>query len=130
MIDKSLILNKIKAHLKLKTDAEFARFLGIKQNTLSNWHKRNTFDADLIIQKCDFLNYAWVLTGSGQMLKTTENSLPDDLVNEVQSDNRSDFYKTNELEMWKELYRVQANLLEEIKKDRDRLKRMLEDQND
>lgn len=69
MIDKSLILNKIKGHLGLKKDAEFAKYLGIKQNTLSNWHSRNTFDIDLISQKCDFLNYDWLLTGKGEMLK-------------------------------------------------------------
>lgn len=50
MIDKSLILSKIKSHLGLKKESEFANFLGIKQNTLSTWHSRNTFDIDLISQ--------------------------------------------------------------------------------
>ena len=43
-IDNSLILNKIKSHYDFKNDAEFARFLDIKPNTLSNWHSRNTID--------------------------------------------------------------------------------------
>lgn len=74
MIDKSLILSKIKSHLGFKKESEFANFLGIKQNTLSTWHSRNTFDIDLISQKCDFLNYDWLLTGRGDMLKSAEGS--------------------------------------------------------
>ena len=49
IIDNSLILSKIKSYLGLKNDAEFARFLEIKPNTLSNWYSRNTIDYNKII---------------------------------------------------------------------------------
>ena len=71
-MDKSLILNEIKKYLNIKTDTEFANFLGIKQNTLSSWKARNSIDYDLIISKCDYLNANWLLTGEGSMLKEEE----------------------------------------------------------
>lgn len=69
-IDKGLILNEIKNHLGLKKDSEFARFLGIKPQTLSSWYSRNTYDVDLLYAKCEFLNAHWLLTGTGKMLKS------------------------------------------------------------
>lgn len=64
-MDKSLILNTIKEHYKFKTTTSFAKFLGIKQNTLSNWYARNTIDYDRVISKCDGINGHWLLTGKG-----------------------------------------------------------------
>lgn len=57
MVDKALILNSIKNHLNIKTDKEFAEYLGIRQNVLSNWRSRNTFDIEVLTQKCDFVNF-------------------------------------------------------------------------
>lgn len=69
-MDKSLILNEIKKHLNFKSDSDFANYLGIKPQVLSNWRSRNTFDTDLIYTKClEFINAEWLLTGKGSMLK-------------------------------------------------------------
>lgn len=68
-VDNSLILNTIKSHYKFKNDAEFARFLEIKANTLSNWYSRNTIDYNKIITKCVEIDANWLLTGKGEMLK-------------------------------------------------------------
>lgn len=68
-MDKSLILKEIKKHYNFKTDGEFADFLGIKQNTLSNWASRNSIDYDRIISKCEDIDANWLLTGKGEMLK-------------------------------------------------------------
>lgn len=69
-MDKSLILKEIKKHYSFKTDGEFAAFLGIKQNTLSNWSTRNSIDYDRIIEKCEDIDANWLMTGKGEMLKT------------------------------------------------------------
>jgi|AntRauMFilla1563_2_1112583.scaffolds.fasta_scaffold23286_2 transcriptional regulator with XRE-family HTH domain len=69
MIDKPLILNKIKSHLNIKYGKDFAEFLGIKESTLSMWYKRETYDIELLFKKCEFLNPEWLLTGKGSMLK-------------------------------------------------------------
>lgn len=68
-MDKSIILNKIREYLKLKSDAEFASFLGIKPTTLSSWRSRNTYDLELLYSKCGQLNPEWLLTGTEPMLK-------------------------------------------------------------
>lgn len=69
-IDKSLILNKIKSSYGLKSDAEFARFLGIAPTTLSSWYKRNTMDYDLVYSKCEGLIGDFLLSGKGEIRKT------------------------------------------------------------
>lgn len=68
-MNKSLILNRIKLAYSLKNDAELARFLEIQRNTLSNWYSRNTIDYDKVFLKCESLNFDWLLTGQGPMLK-------------------------------------------------------------
>ena len=68
-MDKLLILNKIKEHLSFRFDKDFADFLEIKTTTLAMWYKRNTFDIELLFNKCEFLSPEWLLTGSGEMLK-------------------------------------------------------------
>ena len=73
-MDKSFIINQIKLHLGIKTDSEFAEFLGVKQPTISTWRKRNTIDYDLIITKCNNIDANWLLTGEGEMLKSENTS--------------------------------------------------------
>ena len=67
-MDKSHILNQIKSHLNIKTDSDFAQFLGVSQPTVSSWRKRNTLDHELIIAKCKDFNIEWLITGEGEML--------------------------------------------------------------
>ncbi|SDE40081.1 LexA family transcriptional regulator [Riemerella columbipharyngis] len=68
-IDKSLILNKIKKEYNFNSDTDFAKFLGIKPQTMSSWHSRNTFDTDLIYAKCENLNADFLLSGKGDVKK-------------------------------------------------------------
>ena len=84
-MDKSLIINEIKLHLKIKTDSDFADFLGVKQPTISAWRSRNTLDYDLIIAKCNDIDANWLLTGKGEMLKTAtpEGPAPKDRQKEI-----------------------------------------------
>lgn len=82
-MDKSLILKEIKKYYNFKTDGEFADFLGIKQNTLSNWSSRNSIDYDRIISKCENIDGNWLLTGQGSMLK--DSSTKDSFTKEILS---------------------------------------------
>lgn len=72
------MLDVIKRHLNMNKNSEFARFLGISSQAVSNWYSRNTFDAELLYTKCDFINPDWLLTGRGSMLKSEEVSLMGD----------------------------------------------------
>lgn len=76
--DKSLILNKIKSHYNFKNDAEFARFLDIKPNTLSNWHVRNTMDFEKVYTKCEDIDGNFILTGKEPMLKSHVQSIKEE----------------------------------------------------
>lgn len=68
-LDKSLILSKIKSHYNFIKDADFADFLGITPQVLSNWNNRNTFDIEKVYTKCLDINPDWLLTGKGEMLR-------------------------------------------------------------
>lgn len=72
---KGEMLDAIKSHLNMSKNADFARFLGISSQAVSNWYTRNTFDAELLYTKCDFINPAWLLTGKGSMLKDDLNNI-------------------------------------------------------
>lgn len=69
------MLRQIMKHLEIEKKVDFARYLGIKPNVLSNWFSRDTFDEDIITQKCEFLNPIWIKTGMGPMLKIDEDPL-------------------------------------------------------
>ncbi len=68
-MDKILIINEIMKVYNFRKYGDFADFLGIKQQVLSNWIKRNTFDLDLIYTKCDKISPDWLISGSGEMLR-------------------------------------------------------------
>jgi transcriptional regulator with XRE-family HTH domain len=85
-VDRSLILNKIKNHLGMKKDAEFARFLGISPQTLSSWHQRNAYDLELLYSKCSDLSAGWLITGCGNMLKDTAKTNQSIIGNKIGGD--------------------------------------------
>ena len=73
-MNKSLILSKLKSHLGFKYDSELADFLDIAPNTLSTWKSRNTLDYDKIIEKCEFIDANWLITGKEPMLRDNAGS--------------------------------------------------------
>ena len=76
-VDKTLILNDLMRYKNFASKAEFARFLEITPQNLSQWFKRNTFDVDIIGNKFPEINHVWLLTGEGEMLKETGNKQED-----------------------------------------------------
>ena len=49
----------------------FAKFLGVAPSTISSWLSRDTFDYELLFAKCEGIDPAWLLTGEGEMLKSS-----------------------------------------------------------
>lgn len=78
MNKKDMILALIQ-HYSGGNKAQFASLLGISPQGLSTWIKRETFDNELIFSKCVGLSPEWLLTGRGEMLKssTSETVMPD-----------------------------------------------------
>ena len=80
-IDKSQILKDLKAHYGFKSDTDFAGFLGISVQTLSSWHRRNSFDIDLLYAKCIGIDGNFLLTGKGNIEKRNiKETLPNETV--------------------------------------------------
>ena len=69
MVNKEQILRRLKEYKKFKSDAEFARFIGVGPTVLATWYKRNTFNIDKIANVFPEINYDFLLTGNGSMLK-------------------------------------------------------------
>jgi len=73
MIDKKHILLKVQEYYGFKRGAEFAEFLNISPQVLSNWKTRNTFDPVILYTKCVDINPHWLLLGEGEMVKEISN---------------------------------------------------------
>lgn len=103
-IDKTLILNTIKKEYSFKKDAEFARFLEIKPQTLASWYTRNTFDIELLYAKCELIDGNFLLSGKGNVLRNVSQKAEEsiimtdkDLEIERLKDKNSDLQTINEL---------------------------------
>jgi phage repressor protein C with HTH and peptisase S24 domain len=80
-VDKSQILKDLKAHFGFKSDTDFAGFLEISVQTLSSWHRRNSFDIELLYAKCINVDGNFLLTGKGNIEKRNiKETLPNETV--------------------------------------------------
>ena len=69
--NKELILSRLKFAHNFKTDTDLAHFLGVSPNTITTWKMRDSLNFDLVFAKCDNLNYDWLLTGEGEMIRSS-----------------------------------------------------------
>jgi len=76
---KNVILGKIKQFYGFKTNKELASFLGVANNTITNWVRRNTIDYDLIFSKCKDIDINWLLSNDNQEINQKINILDVDI---------------------------------------------------
>lgn len=69
-LNKTLLLNHLQAYKKIKTDVEFARFLGITPQLLSRWKAKNIYNLGKLIIAFPEVEPNWLVTGMGPMLKS------------------------------------------------------------
>lgn len=74
--DVSLNIKEIIDYYKLKNFSEFAKIIGISDDLLSKWRKRNSYDIDRIVYRFPDISTTWLLTGKGDMLISEENLTP------------------------------------------------------
>lgn len=68
-MDKSEMINALANHYSNGKLKDFASFLGVAQNTISNWKTRGTIDYELVFTKCEGLSASWLLSGGlGKMI--------------------------------------------------------------
>ncbi|MBP1639752.1 MAG: hypothetical protein H6Q17_1335 [Bacteroidetes bacterium] len=111
-MNKSLILNRIKEHYNFKSDAEFARFLKISPQVLANWHRRNSFDYDVLYTRCEDIDPNWLFSGKEPMLKDRDTDF----------DNSSDSLIHKLEESREKLIEMDRAIQEEV----DRLTKLIE----
>lgn len=113
-MDKTIMLDRIKDYYNFQTDVVFAKFLGITPQVLSNWKGRNSFDAELLYNKCPELNPSWLLCGKEPMI--TEQELQ---VNEAKSPyilRKKLTYLEDELKVLTEADKIMSESGSQIKK--------------
>lgn len=75
-MNKTLMLEQLISYYTDGNKASFAALVGIKPQLLSNWLKRNTFDAEQLYRACKDVSADWLLSGEGDMIhnKQIDNS--------------------------------------------------------
>jgi phage repressor protein C with HTH and peptisase S24 domain len=59
-----VILDRLKIIYQIPTDKELARFLDVKSGTISAWRSRNSINYDLVVNKCDNIDFNWLFNTS------------------------------------------------------------------
>lgn len=73
-MDKREILDKIVRFYTGGNYTKFSLMLGLEKGTASSWKYRGNFDVDLISAKCREINYQFLLTGEGPMLRSEDDN--------------------------------------------------------
>ena len=133
-MDKKLIINELMNYYKFKKYADFANFLEIKPQVLSNWISRNTFDFEIIYTKCVEINPDWLLTGKGEMLRNNENKvqepgpvyeIEEKVIKELKNQNdllRENYHLSKEMiDLQKEKIEVLQQKLQQCEKEKKSL---------
>lgn len=72
-MNKTLMLERLIDHYTGGNKAQFAAMVCIKPQLLSNWLKRNTFDAEQLYKTCKGVSADWLLSGEGDMIRNSQN---------------------------------------------------------
>ena len=73
-MDKKDMLESLIKHFANGNKRQFSMRLGVTPQTINTWISRNTFDAELIFAKCEYVSGDWLLSGNGDMLKTEQSA--------------------------------------------------------
>ncbi|NVO08782.1 MAG: helix-turn-helix domain-containing protein [Bacteroidales bacterium] len=81
------IIERLKTYYQVDTDTSLASVLGIRQNTISSWRSRSAIDFELIIARCDNINFNWLFFDEGPVfrsdIKTNPSAITGDAVNNL-----------------------------------------------
>lgn len=73
---RAQMLEKIIDHFGFKSQAEFARHIGISPQNINSWRTRGTYNVELLAVRFPELSGDWLLTGEGPMLKSERGPAP------------------------------------------------------
>jgi hypothetical protein len=66
------IIDRLKQYFMIDSDVELGKIFGLKQQTISAWRSRNTFDIHVILEKAQNINLNWLFFGEGTMLRQSD----------------------------------------------------------
>ncbi len=75
-----IIISRLKSALKIRTDTAFADYLGVKQNTISTWKKKDKPDYELLISKFNNLDLNYILKGDSSPTEKDKKHHPYDIL--------------------------------------------------
>lgn len=114
MIDKSLILKRLKEVKGFRRDSELANFLGISRSTLSNWNTRNSIDYDKLFSKCEQEDLNYLIKGTRENEKYKESNTSE-VLQKVLPNNKKTKNAENVTVLNKEKEKMQKIPKEEVK---------------
>lgn len=63
-MDARKIFDRLAEALSLRKDKELADYLGVPAGTLASWKSRNIVDIELLLAKCNGIDWNYILTGA------------------------------------------------------------------
>ena len=69
-MDIDLIISRLKEIKNIKSDADLADYLGVKQPNIPQWRRRNSINLELIFSKCNREEFDYVMYGEQKDAKT------------------------------------------------------------
>jgi len=124
-LDKRQILDQIMDYKGFSKKTEFASFLGIKPQVLSNWYNRNTFDEFILIRKMPEINHEWLYSGEGNMTDNGKEVTLDQFLKIISNKDKEMLIEASEkiLEVQKDLLQSQKRINEIVKEVNNYLER-------
>ena len=77
------MLERIKGHFGIDSNADFARRLGISPQNINSWFARGAFNELLLATTFPELSGDWLLTGEEPMLKADRSAVPQGGMNDL-----------------------------------------------
>lgn len=115
-MDKTSMLESLINYYTDGNKAQFAVLIGVKPQTISAWISRNTFDAELIYAHCKDVSADWLLSGKGDMLRTSSTAIANGDSSVAVNNNTGNIY-SSEADALKE----RISLLERLIEEKERL---------
>ena len=77
--EANTVLNRAKIAFKVSSDAKLSSFLGYGKTTISSWRSKGVIPYEGLFWLCraNQVNLDWVITGRGDIYKTTEKTVDD-----------------------------------------------------
>lgn len=120
-LDVKMILDKIMNYKGFKTKVEFANFLGVKPNTLSNWYSRNSLDADLISEKIPEISKPFLLAGVGEIVLEEHTESDESRYNDDDPEIKNEYLK----KAFERLGKQQNEIVEDLGKSQSYISELM-----